>query len=167
MPSAIKLNLTEAVIALARRPGGMVNTDLPGVDSYTVGQCCSRLRREGRIHCVRTDRRNARYYGSAEAAAQGMDPVTLPAAPEQAEAAIESLTIIDAKGRPADASHARITVIPPPAGSIWAARCAPARRMPSDLPVVVRAGSTDHHVHPSRSGAELRYRDGRIDHLEA
>lgn len=163
-------NLTEQVIALASRPGGMASADVVGdYTSKQASQCCSRLTREGRIFCARADRRHARYYGSAEDAHKASKPAATPQpAPLRAlSSQPDHLTVIDAKGRPADTSRAKFTRVPEPAGSIWPDRCTRPLVLPTDRPVVLRAGAYEHVEHPSRHGSELRYRDGRVEQLSA
>lgn len=157
------VNLTEQVIDLARRPGGMASADIVG--DYTAkqaAQCCSRLQRAGRIFVAREDRRTARYYGTAEEAVKAGKPTPAAALSSQPD----NLTVIDAKGRPADTSRAKLTRVPEPVGSIWPDRCARPLVLPTDRPVVLRTGAHEHVEHPSRSGNELRYRDGRVEQLQ-
>lgn len=163
------VTLTEQVIALARRPGGMASCDLPGYSVVQVSQAANRLAKDGRIHVSRAHSRKMRFFGTADEAAAHMAAAKNAACRSEVPHAwrgVRQFAKLAANGADPtiDYSRAKHTIYKIDPGARHAQDAGP--RLPSDPPFVARTGSMEFAAHPSRCGNQLSYPDGRVETVE-
>lgn len=170
--------LSDQILALAGRVTGMLTADVMDFAPRSVAQACGRLSRAGQLVSCATPRRHTTQTGSPENCRRRYftDSAACEAwadASRRSEALCKPVRRTAAQ-KAADrraATEIRVTtatrvIVAPLSPLARYGGQALSVRLPSDLPFVPRDGSLDFAQHPSRSGGELRYRDGRRDRVE-